>query len=108
MASAVIATQRYLIQNIVSPVRYVMRKKTKFGAVWHMKTCLISLPLGRKGIERSTRSCRDPISPFLKSYDDVEIRCHPSTQFHRSETLLYTAGSVFVVAPSKTDTLARN
>jgi hypothetical protein len=47
-----------LIQNIVSPVRYVMRKKTKFGAIWQMNTCRISLPAGRKGAERSTRSFR--------------------------------------------------
>src|SRR5689334_21731693 len=58
MASLVTATQRYLIQNIVRPVRYVMRKKVKFGAAWQMNTCRISLPAGRKGAERSTRSVR--------------------------------------------------
>jgi hypothetical protein len=55
-----------LIQNIVSPVRYVIRKKAKLGAAWQMNTCLISLPSGRKGAERSTKSCRGPICPFLK------------------------------------------
>jgi len=58
MRSWVTAMQRYLTQNIVSPVRYVIRKKMKFGAVWQMKTCRISLPVGRNGAERSTRSFR--------------------------------------------------
>ncbi len=33
-ASWVSVTQRYLIQNIVKPAAYVIRKKTKLGALW--------------------------------------------------------------------------
>ena len=58
MRSWVTATQRYFTQNIVTPVRYVIRKKMKLGAVWRMKTWRISPPVGRNGAERSTGSFR--------------------------------------------------
>jgi hypothetical protein len=47
-----------LIQNIVRPVRYVIRKNRKLGAAWQMNACRISLPGGRNGVERSARSLR--------------------------------------------------
>jgi hypothetical protein len=49
-----------------------MTKKLKLGAVWQMNTCLISLPAGRKGAERSTKSFRS-------------FMCSPVTTWHSLE-----------------------
>ena len=50
MASWVTARHRYLIQNIVRPVRHVMRKNAKLGADWQMNADTRTSPNRRRGL----------------------------------------------------------